>query len=663
MRYPIVDLLSPEGALTEERYPIAGSPNPVVRVGVAAVAGPDQQRDQQRDPQWMDTGSDKTALIARIVWLPNSAGVAIERLNRLQNRLDLLFADAATGKSREILKEEDKYWINLADDFQFLNDGKRFLWSSERSLPAVAGGFRHLYLYDLAGKQLAQLTGGNWQVDAVAGIDQKHGYVYFTSTQKSPTERHFYRVPLSPTAAGPAPALQLTSARGTHHADLSPDFAHFLDNYSTATTPARQDLYNADGSRVAIVEENKVAELDRYRLQPVEFFTVPAADGTPLEAELIRPANFNPTRRYPVIVYLYGGPHSSVVRDAWQGADLLWNEMMAQKGFLIFAVDGRGTAGRGHNFETPIFHHFGEVELSDVLAGVSWLKQQSYVDGARLGIWGWSFGGYMTVEAMLRGGGSFKAGFAGAPVTDWRLYDTIYTERYMGIPAENPEGYRESSPVNFAAGLEGKLLIAHAAGDDNVHFANTVELAEKFGAGPEIRRGADLRRPRTRHRRCRRPHPRLQPRHAIFPGEPGALTMLGSNRANQTMGLQNRGAALLKSGHGERAPSRYPRVLPVDAHAVAQHRCAVLRYRHGELRRKRRRLLPWECRVDHLPVAAERFVHLNIDGNGLVVAQRNFVLDLVPVAILFEVGLLCAQPPRQTRRPRAGSPARPWACA
>jgi dipeptidyl-peptidase-4 len=245
-------------------------------------------------------------------------------------------------------------------------------------------------------------------------------------------------------------------------------------------TPPRQDLYNADGSRVAILDENKVAELDRYRLQPVEFFTVPGADGTPLDAEIIRPPNFDPARRYPVIVYIYGGPQAQVVLDEWQGANLLWNEMMAQKGFVIFALDNRGTAGRGHNFETPIYHHFGQAELADLLAGVNWLKQQPYVDGARVGVWGWSFGGYMTCMAMLRAGDVFKAGFAGAPVTDWRQYDTIYTERYMGTPQENPDGYRDSSPVTYAEGLQGKLLVAHATGDDNVHFANTVELSERF---------------------------------------------------------------------------------------------------------------------------------------------------------------------------------------
>jgi dipeptidyl-peptidase-4 len=461
-KYPLVDELSPNGAATEERYPVAGSPNPIARVGVVAATG--------GEVRWMDTGADSGALLARVAWLHDSRRVAIERLNRPQNRLDLLFADAASGKSQAVLTEQDKHWINLSDDLYFFADNQRFLWSSERD------GFRHLYLYDLSGKQLAQLTHGDWQVENVTGVDEQRGEVYFTSTQQSPIERQFYRVALS---GGDAP-VQLTRERGTHRVSLAPGQTHFLDTFSSAMKPPRQDLYRADGAAVAALVENRVPELAQYQLQPVEFFTVPGADGTPLDASLIKPPGFDSMHKYPVIVYVYGGPQAQEVRDAWQGADFLWHQLMAQKGFVIFSVDNRGMSGRGHNFETPIYHHFGQAELADQLAGVAWLTRQTYVDRARIGIWGWSYGGYMTCMAMLRGGGVFKAGFAGAPVTDWRQYDTIYTERYMGTPQENPAGYRDSSPANFAAGLQGKLLIAHATGDDNVHFANTVELAESL---------------------------------------------------------------------------------------------------------------------------------------------------------------------------------------
>jgi dipeptidyl-peptidase 4 len=469
-KYPLVDELPYAPTVTEERFPEAGTPNPVARVGVVDVAG--------GDVRWMETGSDMTVLLARVAWLADSRRVAIERLNRVQNRLDLLFADAANGKCESVLTEQDKYWINLSGDgfgpdvsgnLYFLADGKRFVWWSERS------GFRHLYLYDLAGKQLAQITHGNWEVEDVANIDEQAQAIYFTSTQKSPIERQLYRVALS----GGEPA-ELTHEHGTHGLSMAPDGKHFLDTYSTAMTPPQQRLYNADGSAVATLEENKVAELETYRLQPEEFFTVPGADGTLLDAAMIKPNGFDPSRKYPVIVMVYGGPHVQEVRDGWGGSTFLWNEMMAEKGFVIFMLDNRGSSARGHNFETPIYHHFGSAELADQVAGVKWLSKQPYVDSTRVGIWGWSFGGYMTCEAMLRAGDVFKAGFAGAPVTDWRRYDTIYTERYMGTPQENPDGYRDSSPVNFAAGLKGKLLIAHATGDDNVHFANSVALEEKF---------------------------------------------------------------------------------------------------------------------------------------------------------------------------------------
>jgi dipeptidyl-peptidase 4 len=460
-KYPLVDDLSYEGKLTEERYPVAGSPNPIARVGVVSASG--------GETRWMDTGDDQSVLLARVKWLGDSRRVAIERLNRVQNHLDLLFADADSGKSHVMLSEQDKFWINLNDDLHFLADGQRFLWASERS------GFRHLYLYDLAGKPQGQLTRGDWQVESVADVDEQGGEVYFSSTQKSAIERHFYRVSL----AGGEP-VALTHENGTHSVSLAPDGKHFLDTYSSAMTPPKQTLYNADGSAVVTLEENNVPELGNYHLQPVAFFTVPGDDGTPLDAAMIKPAGFDASRKYPVIVHLYGGPHGQEVRDAWQGSNLLWHELLAQKGFVIFILDNRGTAGRGHNFETAIYHHFGRIELADQLAGVRWLAKQPYVDSSRIGIWGWSFGGYMTCMAMLRAGNVFKAGFAGAPVTDWRRYDTIYTERYMGTPQENPDGYREASPISFATGLQGKLLIAHATGDDNVHFANTVALAEKL---------------------------------------------------------------------------------------------------------------------------------------------------------------------------------------
>ncbi len=473
-KYPLVNYLSYTGEMHTMRYPKAGDANPVVRVGVVAVGG----SDSVPAPRWMDLGSDSNIYVARVDWLRDSKRLAIQRLNRAQNRLELLFADAASGRAEVVLTETDKYWVNLHDDLYFFADGRRFLWSSERD------GFRHLYLYDAGGKLLKQLTHGNWEVSSLAGVDEKQGVVYFTATQKSPIERHLYSVALD--GSGFA---RISREDGWHSVTLAPDATHYLDMFSTALTPPRRELHRADGSLQSTMKARTPPQLDEYRLQRVDFFPVPGADGTPLQAMMIKPAGFDPSRKYPVIVNLYGGPHGQVVRNAWGGANFLWHQMMAQKGFIIFSVDNRGMAARGHAFEAPIYHQMGKVELADQVAGVNHLKSLPYVDGSRIGIWGWSYGGYMTCTAMLNASDVFKAGFAGAPVTDWRQYDTIYTERYMGLPQENGEGYQQSAPATHAANLKGKLLIAHAIGDDNVHFGNTVELLEKLvqsGHYPEV---------------------------------------------------------------------------------------------------------------------------------------------------------------------------------
>jgi len=464
-KYPLVNYLSYTGETQTMRYPKAGGANPIVRVGVVPVAG--------GSTRWMDTGGDRNVYLARVDWLRDSKRLAIQRLNRAQNKLELLFANAADGHAQTVLTEQDKYWINVHDDLYFFADGRRFLWSSERD------AYRHLYLYDLSGKLLKQLTSGAWEVTALAGVDERQGAVYFQATEKSPIERHLYRVGLD----GGAMA-RLTRQNGTHNVTLAPGAAHYLDTYSNAMTPPRQDVYRADAGEASTLwwtlNENSVPELASYSLQPVGFFTVPGADGTALHAMMIKPPGFDASRKYPVLVYIYGGPHSQVVRDAWGRASFLWHQLMAQKGYIIFAVDNRGMAGRGHSFETPVYHRMGEVELADQLAGVAYLKSLPYVDGARIGMWGWSYGGYMTCYTMMNAADVFKAGFAGSPVTDWRQYDTIYTERYMGLPQENAEGYKQSSPVTHVAKLKGKLLIAAGTGDDNVHFANTVELSEQL---------------------------------------------------------------------------------------------------------------------------------------------------------------------------------------
>jgi dipeptidyl-peptidase 4 len=460
-RFSLLNFESYTGEAELQRYPVAGGQNPTVRVLVASLSS--------GEPRAMDTGSETNMYLPRVNWLPDSRRLAIQRLNRDQNLLELLLADASTGKTSTLLTEKDAYWINISDDLHFFKDGKRFLWSSERS------GYRHLYLYGLDGKEIAQITKGDWEVSHVDGVDDEKGVVYFTSTEKTPTERHFYRVNLDGSGFE-----RLSKEDGFHMVTLSPTANFYVDMYSNAITPPRQDLYRTDGTRSATLNENKVDELAQYHLSPVEFLTIKGRDGVALNCFIIKPPHFDPSKKYPVIVYTYGGPHAQVVLNAWTGGNLLWHQMMAQKGYIIFALDNRGSAGRGHVFEEPIHYRFGGPELSDQRDGAAWLQRQPWVDPQRIGIWGWSYGGHMTLHAMFEAPDIFKVGFAGGPLTDWRFYDTIYTERYMGLPQQHESEYKESSPITHVDGFKGKLLIAQGTGDDNVHYSNTLSLINEL---------------------------------------------------------------------------------------------------------------------------------------------------------------------------------------
>jgi len=457
-RFSLLNFESYTGEAELQRYPVPGGANPAVHVYVVPVSG--------GTPQLMDTGVETDVYLPRVDWLPDSKRLAIQRLNREQNVLDLLLADAASGKTSAILTEKDPHWINLSHDMRFLKDSNRFVWSSERS------GYRHFYLYDLAGKQLAQLTKGDWEVRQVEAVDEAKNTIYFTATEKSPIERHLYRVSFDGSRFS-----RVTREDGTHEPLFAPDAGSYVDTYSNVMTPPRRDVYSADGTKGITLEENKIPELALYRLSPVEFFTIQSRDGVTLHCSMIKPPHFDSSKKYPVITFTYGGPHAQVVLNDWtRETAFLWHQMMAQKGYIIFSVDNRGSTGRGHVFEEPIYHHLGVQELSDQRDGAAWLRRQPYVDASRMGIWGWSYGGHMTLHAMYEAGDIYKVGFAGGPVTDWHFYDTIYTERYMGLLPKEEQNYRSSSPITNAGKLAGKLLIAHGTGDDNVHYSNTLAL-------------------------------------------------------------------------------------------------------------------------------------------------------------------------------------------
>ncbi len=459
-RYPLVDPDAYDARIFWMRYPRAGGANPVVRLGVVGAAG--------GPVRWLATVADG-GYLPRVEWLPGGRALAYERLDRAQKRLELWVADVGSGRSRRVLTEQADDWVNLGPEPVFLADGRRLLWTSERT------GFRHLYLYDLDGRLLATLTGGAWQVEQIAGVDEAAGQVYFTATRESPAERQLYRVRLDGSGLE-----RISQSGGTHAVEFAPGAKLYLDTWSAALVPPHQQVCAADGRVLVELADGHIAALEGRRLAPVEFLSVPGADGTPRAAALIRPPEMVPGRKYPAIVFVYGGPTAQNVLDAWGGNRLLWHELLAEHGFVVFWLDNRGAAGYGHRFEAALYHHFGSVEVDDQVAGARYLASLPYVDASRIGVWGWSYGGHMTLHLLLRAPEVFRAGVAVAPVTDWQQYDTAYTERYMGTPAENPDGYRAGSPVEYAARLERPLLLVHGTGDDNVHFGNTTEFVDRL---------------------------------------------------------------------------------------------------------------------------------------------------------------------------------------
>ncbi|HUT19870.1 MAG TPA: S9 family peptidase, partial [Anaerolineae bacterium] len=441
----------------EQRYPAAGDPNALVRVGVVDVG--------TGETTWMDTGVETDVYIARVDWLPDSAAVAIQVQSRDQKRLDLLFADAKTGADRLVLREEDERWVELHDDLKFLKDSERFVWSSERT------GHRHLYLYGLDGQLVCQLTRGQWPVSKLSGMDEKQHVAYFEGWRESPLEQHLYQVPLG--GGGP---VQVTTGAGWHDVVLASDCAHYIDTHSTVLAPPRVVLRRIDGTRVAVLEPNVLPERDEYDWVAPEFVALAAEDGTPLYGRLTRPPDFDPGRSYPAIVMVYGGPQAQKVRNAWEAS--MQVQLLAHSGLVVFELDNRGMGNRGKAFAAALYHHMGDVEVRDQLVGVAHLKSLPYVDGDRLGLFGWSYGGYMTLMCMLQAPEAFRAGVAVAPVTDWALYDTHYTERYMGHPEQNSEGYERSKVLTYAEQLQGKLLLVHGMADDNVLFQHSVLLMD-----------------------------------------------------------------------------------------------------------------------------------------------------------------------------------------
>lgn len=458
--------------IVTQRYPRPGDANAAVSLFVLDLAG------KSRVPVDLGVGlppggGDQAGYyVARVHWAPDSSFFLVERLTRDQKRLDILKVDAATGQTTRILTETDNAWINLGDDLRFLRGEKAFVRGSE------SDGFRHLYVYDFSGKLLRRLTEGAYVVQNLAGIDEAKGLVFFTANRDDPRETRLYSARLKPRGkiASPVP---ITREAGSWGVTLAPDSASFIGTFSSTEQPPQIGLYRMDGSRIGWVAENALNAAHPWsafarRYPPAEYGTLKAADGiTDLWYELRKPVGFDPAKKYPAIVLVYGGPHVQTVRNAWgRTAERLFLEA----GYVTFRVDNRGSDNRGKRFEAALARAMAGVEVKDQYSGLDWLKAQNFVDATRIGVTGWSYGGYMSLMLMMQEPGRFAAGLAGAPVTDWSLYDTAYTERYMSTPQDNAAGYAAGNVLTYAARLNRPLMIVHGLADDNVIFDHTTKL-------------------------------------------------------------------------------------------------------------------------------------------------------------------------------------------
>ena len=464
---PIVNELGLYPKVSTLRYPKAGEPNSRVRVGVIHLGG--------GRLTWLDVGPDTGQYFARMEWV-GSDSVVVQRMPRKQNRVDVMLLSASTGRGRIVMSDRDDAYVDVENgDLRWIGEGQRqFLFLSDRS------GWRQLYLFGRDGKVVRQLTTDGVDVLGVTGVDETTGVVYVTAAAPTPMERNTFRVKL----AGGA-MERVTPQPGTHNFNISPDARYAVDIHSTIGSPATATLYALPSMRVIRVLQDNAplkARLARLAVRPPEFIKVPMPDGTMLDGYRIVPVNFDSTKKHPVLMYVYGGPAAPQVSDAWGGTRMLWHQSLAQQGYVVVCVDNRGAAWRGREFRKTTQYTLGVKESQDQIDAAKWIGRQSWADATRIGIWGWSYGGFMSALAAGRGGDLFRAALVVAPVTDWNLYDTIYTERYMWTPKENARGYRDGAPQTYVDGVKARMLLVHGTGDDNVHPQNTMQYANKLQA-------------------------------------------------------------------------------------------------------------------------------------------------------------------------------------
>ena len=478
--FTVVDHLPYRLDLEVTDYPKAGDSNPIVRLGVVPAVG--------GDTTWFDLNryTPVDMLVVSVAWSRHGAHVVFQVQNREQTWLDLNLGDPVDGRTTRLLQETTPAWVDVHGAPTWLEDGS-FVWLSERS------GWKHLYHYEADGTLITQVTDGEWELRTLHGVNEEADGtpVYFSGTERSAIGSDVYRINLDGTGLA-----RLSEAVGTHRARFSAGFSYYLDTWSDINTPPQLHVHAADGTETRVVEPNQVKTLDDYRLAIPEFLQVTARDGFLMEAMLIKPPDFDPSQQYPVLQHTYAGPHAQQVRNAWGGSAQMFYQLLAQHGIIVWIMDNRTASGKGAVSTWPVYQRFGELELQDIEDGVSWLKQQPFVDGSRIGIEGWSYGGFMTSYALTHST-SFAMGIAGGTVSDWRDYDTIYTERFMRTPQNNPDGYRASSPRFHAADLHGALLLLHGTMDDNVHLQNTLQFTyelQKAGKRFDL-----MLYPRSRH--------------------------------------------------------------------------------------------------------------------------------------------------------------------
>ncbi len=442
------------------KYPKAGEKNSLVSVHVYDI--------QSKTTVKADLGENQDIYVPRLKWTADGAELAAMRLNRRQNELNVLLVNPFTGDSRLFFTEKNGRYIDeeFLDDFIFLPANDYFVVNSERN------GYSHLYLYNRQGFLVRQLTDGKFDVTGFYGYDNKRKIFYYQAARESPLRREVYYTSLDGKKQG-----KLTNQEGTNKAEFSSGFQYFINYYTNASTPVTVSLHSSDGKLIRVLEDNRnlKSKLSAYQLSQKEFFTFKTADGTSLNGWMLKPAGFDPSKKYPVVMTQYSGPKSQEVTDTWS---VDWENYLAQEGFLVACVDPRGTAARGEDFRKITYLQLGKYESDDLIEAARYLGTLPYADKGRIAIWGWSFGGFTTLLCMEKGGELFKAGIAVAPLTHYKFYDTVYTERYMRTPKENPEGYDDNAPLSNPAGIKGKLLLIHGSADDNVHAQNTMEFTE-----------------------------------------------------------------------------------------------------------------------------------------------------------------------------------------